>query len=650
MLRSITLLFCFCLVFSAATKPRTSLPPIYEHWLKEEVTYIITDEERKEFLKLADDSTRDKFIADFWDIRNPIRGGATNSYKEEHYRRLQYANDNFGRRSNTPGWLTDMGRTWILFGKPESRAPYTGYGQLYPLELWFYGNKTGDPAIPGFFTLLFFMPEDIGEYRYYRPSLDTPLKLVRGSQFNSNADVYKFLRPIAGDLAKAAFSLIPGDPIDTTNFTVDMSSDMMVSKIQNLANDQFNLRRLRELRSLRARVDSTFLVAEDQPLTINSLVLSDPTGQFWLDYSVFVRESGLGKQSPGSKQLSVFSGFRLLTESDELIVENEEERSYDAFGTDGRFRPFQIAGRVPLIPGSYKLEFRIVDRERSRVFHGEKKIVIPVSTNISLGEPLLFSSAGRVARPDSSAPFQYFGVQFQPVAAVEIARSEPIRLLYTLTAPVGQAQDFSVEYLIAHAQERESRLTVKEEVHAAEFRDGKLLKSKTIPLTGLVPGSYRVVITVRPLAGQAVIASSTVSARLSEAPEIAPLYFMESSRKTSSPAGASYIRALEAISLKDRPTAIHYMQQVLDANPENSLAGQYLVGALFETHQFAPVVNIYRKLGMKPFETSAESLAQISLSFARTGELRQAQDVLAAANSLFPDNALLRATSQAVSR
>ena len=650
MLRSFTLLFLSCLVLTAATKSKITLPAQYDHWLKQEVTYIITDEERKEFLKLPTDEARDKFIEDFWEIRNPVRGGAANSYKEEHYRRLQYANDNFGRRSNTPGWMTDMGRAWILFGKPESRAPYIGYGQLYPLELWFYNNKLGDPAIPAFFTLLFFMPDDVGEYRFYRPSLDTPLKLVRGSQFNSNADVYKFLKPIAGDLAKAAFTLIPGDPMDTTSFTVDMSSDMMVSKIQNLANDQFNLRKLRETRSLRARVNSTFLVTQDQPLSIDAFVVSDPLGQFWVDYSVLVRDASLGKAKPDSKEFTVFGGFRLLTEAGEVIAEDEEERSYEGFGPDGKFRPFQIAGRLPLIPGKYKLECRIVDREHSRSYQGEKKFAVAAPTAVLVSDPLLVSSANRVARPEATAPFQYFGVQFQPVAGPELARSETLGLLYTIELPAGQEQDLAVEYLMAHAQERESRVTLKDEIHASEFRAGRLLKSRSIPLSNLVPGSYRIVLTVRSASSQAILSSSSTSIRLGEAAEMAPLYLLESSRKTASPAGASYIRGLEAISLKDPTTAIRYMQQAMDANPSNAFAGQYLVETWFRLHQFGPVVALYRKTGMKPFEASAESLAQISLSYARTGDRRQAQEILSTARTLFPNNSLLLAASDAVSK
>ena len=113
-----------------------------------------------------------------------------------------------------------MGRAWILFGKPVSQPRFIGLGQVYPCELWFYSNTTGDPSLPPFFYLLFYMPGDIGEYRFYRPYLDGPMELVRGSQFNSNKSVFDFLSNYGGDLARAAFTLIPNDPIDTQTISL----------------------------------------------------------------------------------------------------------------------------------------------------------------------------------------------------------------------------------------------------------------------------------------------------------------------------------------------------------------------------------------------------------------------------------------------
>src|SRR5947209_14338105 len=172
---AIAALFICSFSFAAAVKPQ-QLPQRFKTWLTQDVVYIITEEERKNFLSLTNDEAREKFIEQFWDIRNPQHSPTQNPYKEEHYKRMEYANSHFGRQSNTPGWMTDMGRAYILFGKPTSQHAFTGYGQIYPLELWFYENNTGNPSLPPFFNLLFYIPDDIGEYKFYRPGFDGPLK------------------------------------------------------------------------------------------------------------------------------------------------------------------------------------------------------------------------------------------------------------------------------------------------------------------------------------------------------------------------------------------------------------------------------------------------------------------------------------------
>ena len=139
------------------------------------------------------------------------------------------------------------------------------------------------------------------------------MKLVRGSNFNSNADVYKFLKPLGGDIARAPFSLIPSEPMDATDFTVNMSGEMLISKIQNFANDSFNVRRLREMRALRSKVSSWLLLAEGRPLDINPIVLADPLGQHWLDYAVSIDDEALGERDATGKALIVSSAYRLST-------------------------------------------------------------------------------------------------------------------------------------------------------------------------------------------------------------------------------------------------------------------------------------------------------------------------------------------------
>jgi GWxTD domain-containing protein len=531
---SVMRLFCFILIVGsalAATHP-PALPSKYDHWLKEEVVYIIDDEEKKEFLKLDSDSAREAFIKEFWDIRNPVRGSEYNAFKEEHYRRIQYANENFGHMSNTPGWRTDMGHTFILFGKPQSRVPFKGYSQLYPVELWFYSNETNNPALPPFFHILFFIPEDIGEYRFYRPGLDGPLKLVRGSQFRTNRDVYQFLKPKGGDLAHAAFSLIPSEPLDTMDFSITMTSDVLLAKIQDLANDQFQVKRIRELRYLKTKVNSWFLIPQQQPLEITSIALADPNGQHWLDYGVLIDNQNLGHRN--GAQLAVHATFRVLTQKGDVISESTEDRAYPAFENaeaNSTLKPFLLATRVPINPGKYKLETEVVNREAGRSYKGERLIMVGEEPGkVSLLGPLMAGSAQKAANPDTRTAFQYFGVQFVPMANRPFSPRDPLRMLFEVRAPTGDNKNYKLEYMLAHNSNRQMRRNLTEVVQGSNFNNGTLLKSKTVPLTDLEPGDYRLVITLRGEGSGEALASATVPFRIGEQMPTPAVYFVAQKR------------------------------------------------------------------------------------------------------------------------
>jgi GWxTD domain-containing protein len=91
---------------------------LYKKWLNEDVRWIINDQERAEFKNLPDDMQRDQFVEAFWERRNPTPGATRNTFKEEHYRRLAYANEHFAQ--GIPGWKTDRGRFYIMYGPPDT--------------------------------------------------------------------------------------------------------------------------------------------------------------------------------------------------------------------------------------------------------------------------------------------------------------------------------------------------------------------------------------------------------------------------------------------------------------------------------------------------------------------------------------------------
>jgi GWxTD domain-containing protein len=133
---------------------RQELKGAYKTWLDQDVTYIISDEERKAFRNLSNDEERDAFIEQFWLRRNPNPDSPENEFREEHYRRIAYANEHFA--AGKPGWKTDRGHVYIAFGKPDSTDAHPSGGSYqrpmdegggetstFPFEVWHYRYLEG---------------------------------------------------------------------------------------------------------------------------------------------------------------------------------------------------------------------------------------------------------------------------------------------------------------------------------------------------------------------------------------------------------------------------------------------------------------------------------------------------------------------------
>src|SRR5437868_1012032 len=157
-------------------KKKEELKSVYKKWLDEDVSYIITDDERKAFKALKTDEERDQFIEQFWLRRDPDPDTPENEYKDQYYERIQYANEHF--TSGIAGWRTDRGRIYVTFGKPDEieahpsggsydRPSYEGGGSTstYPFEVWWYRYIEG---IGSDIEIEFVDPSGSGEYRIAR--------------------------------------------------------------------------------------------------------------------------------------------------------------------------------------------------------------------------------------------------------------------------------------------------------------------------------------------------------------------------------------------------------------------------------------------------------------------------------------------------
>jgi GWxTD domain-containing protein len=154
-------------------KLRQELETPYRKWLNEDVAYIITDEERSAFKRLQTDEEREQFIENFWLRRDPSADTVENEFKEEHYRRIAYANEHYA--SGIPGWKTDRGRIYITYGPPDEiedhssggfyeRPPEEGGGETstFPFQQWRYRYIEG---IGNNIIIEFVDPTMSGEFR-----------------------------------------------------------------------------------------------------------------------------------------------------------------------------------------------------------------------------------------------------------------------------------------------------------------------------------------------------------------------------------------------------------------------------------------------------------------------------------------------------
>jgi GWxTD domain-containing protein len=144
----------------------------YKQWLTEDVTYIISPDERNAFLQLDTNEEREQFIEQFWLRRSSNPDLPDNDFKEEHYRRIAYANEHFA--SGIPGWKTDRGRMYIMWGPADEvdahptggtydRPMEEGGGSTttYPWETWRWRYLEG---IGENIILEFVDPTGSGEY------------------------------------------------------------------------------------------------------------------------------------------------------------------------------------------------------------------------------------------------------------------------------------------------------------------------------------------------------------------------------------------------------------------------------------------------------------------------------------------------------
>jgi GWxTD domain-containing protein len=488
-----------------------SLPPQYRHWLNQEVNYIIDSNERKNFLSLNTDPERDSFITAFWKIRNPDPSSPTNTYQEEHYRRLNYANEHFGSSELQDGWRTDRGHMYIVLGAPKQIMTYPVARNVRPMEIWFYESPS--PALPPYFYLVFYKRSTGEDYSLYSPGQDGPVRLVSSLEaLNDQQKSLSILRKSLGDeVATIAVNLIPGDRVDLESWEPNMTSDVLIGEIEGLPDnpmtqEQLNLNRLQE------RVTTSILTGETAP-DLSYGVFRDDQGGETLSYLLKTQtaDPSLIGVEPGKLPMydlelrttvMTADGKPIYAQVDELTGNLTEAEAALA-----RQKKFGAEARLPLAPGNYVLVATLTNNLNHVATRRKASVTVPApkSTGLSLSPLVAYTEPTGVLDSNRTLPFSVSKVRFTPRGAqtVTIRQGEKLPLVFQLwldpkTSAEHAADKIRLHYVFGAVNAaHDSAITEGEEIDPAN-RDnaGNLLTGHTVDTSGLTPGTYRLVVGV----------------------------------------------------------------------------------------------------------------------------------------------------------
>ena len=566
------------------------LPARYHKWLYEEVVYIVTQQEKEAFLKLESNELRDRFIEIFWERRDPTPGTRKNEMKDEHYRRIKFANDNFGPRGRDTGWRTERGRVYIMLGEPKERKEYANNAVVYPLELWFY---SADGRIPGvsFFYLVFYKRGGAGEYEIYHPHIDVPEALTAHSGIRSNPQMaLTYLNVVDAELSRAAISLNPLDPGGS------LSSEVLLGKIDNYPETAFDGSWATEFLESKGQVDVTYSF---KPLDVNytTLVFAPPDGPQELHYGFMLKPEDI---EVGQYEEEHFSAFEIIptiaTKEGTIIFEHSttaefgwSREEYDKYKT----KPILFADVAPVIAGEYNFTLRIRNKVSRTYFYFTRPVEVPepADSKFVLSNLLLsydYEKSDETA--GLTSPFRFFNVQYMPSSTNEFAEFENVHVFFQLFFPVPSASDTPVgdikfEFNIYSGDE-----PVKNVEHLVT-RDrlneiGVIYMSRQLPLAGLSDGDYRLEIKAYDnLGGFAVARSALFAIRQPEyipRPIILPLH----SKVAMTDAEMRFLRAKEYLTVGQVERGHAELREVLETDPENLEAALLLSESLLMSGKF----------------------------------------------------------------
>ena len=484
-------------VMSRARNKKPEIKKVYKEWVNEDVRYIITDKEREIYNHLQTDEERDAFIEDFWRKRDPDPDTEENEFKDEYYECIAYANEHYA--SGIPGWKTDRGRIYVMYGKPDEleshpaggpyeREPYEGGGQTstYPFERWFYRYIEG---VGSGIEIEFVDPTGSGEYRIARspdekdallniPGAGLTWRESLGLESKSDRVVYGAPYYRAQDspferLAQQA-ALFRPPPIKNKELEGVLSSSGGV--VDNPLD--FDLR-VDYFRQADDRVMTAFTIQTDN----KDLTFTDVGGIQRAQMNIFTRITAVNGRRVTTFEDSVTTDATV----DELVNAKERKSAYGKV--------------VPLPPGVYKVD--VVVRDIKTGATGVKRVgfVVPKYDAKQLATSTLLLAAKLQALGDQIPVGMFTIGQYKviPNVAGIFHRNDPIGVyMQVYNAGIDQTTlrpAVDAEYVLLKDGKEIGKL--QEDWRGMSDAGQRLTLARMLDSSKLAPGSYEIAIHIK---------------------------------------------------------------------------------------------------------------------------------------------------------
>jgi len=484
----------------------------YKKWLNEDVIYIIAPEERAAFLHLQTNEEREQFIEQFWLRRNPDPDSPENTFKEEHYRRIAYSNEHFA--SGIPGWKTDRGRIYIMWGKPDEieshpsggsyeRPQEEGGGETstFPFEKWRYRYLEG---IGNDVNLEFVDPSMSGEYHLTMdPSEKDALTYVPGAGLTELESLGlakktdRFTNTDGTHLGK----VLGARPASLGEF----ERLELFSKIQQAPPVKFkDLEAISTSRLLRNQVAFDY--------RFDFLRITSDTVLVPISVEIPNRQlSFQEKNGVQSATLNIFARISTLTGRIVQTIEDTVNRDTPDSLLQQSLKGHSIYQKaVPLSPGRYRLDIVVKDVNSGNV--GVINTALPVpryedeklaSSTLILADQIL-----RVSSKDIGVgQFVLGDVKVRPKMDATFATNENLGIflqIYNLTVDEKTHKaDASVEYRVLKG--KDTVMKFNETGDKLGERGEELTLEKALALNALAPGKYKLEVQVTDNLSKSVI-------------------------------------------------------------------------------------------------------------------------------------------------